>query len=199
MRDGSCRVYSDSDVIYYSLRRTPDGRHIVAMDYDGRLRIWDFRTGLQVDWGGHDGPATLSIMPDGSGVVTGGMDRAIKYWDLSFLQAGITQTDTLQVNATLKFSGHTVRFQITFLDFFESCLYFQNGVRGVSILADGKWVISVSEDLTVRLWDSQTASLQCTMSGHQRDIWWVDASIAGHYFASGGNDAHVAIWRCDNI
>lgn len=198
MRDGSCRIYSDSDAVYYSLRRTPDGRHIVAMDYDGRLRIWDFRTGRQVDWKGHDGPATLSIMPDGSGVVTGGWDRTIKYWDLSFLRVGITRTETLQVDAELKFSGHTVRLQTTSFEFLYH-VYIQNGVRGVSILANGKWVISVSEDLTVRLWDSQTASLQCTMSGHERDIWWVDASPVGHYFASGGNDSHVAIWRCDNI
>jgi WD40 repeat protein len=51
----------------------------------------------------------------------------------------------------------------------------------------------------VCVWDSQTASRQCTMNGHEKDIWWVDASPAGSYFASGGYDSCVAIWRCDPI
>ena len=66
-------------------------------------------------------------------------------------------------------------------------------------MADGQWIVSASEDLTLCIWDSQTAVRQCTIKGHEMDIWWVDASPAGKYFASGGHDCRVAIWRCDYI
>jgi WD40 repeat protein len=106
MRDGSCRMYSYTDSIYYSLRLTPDGGHIMATDYRGELTVLDYRTGQEMRWKCHDGPATIAVMPNGTGLVTGSWDTKVKYWDLSFL--GEIREGSLELNETLSFIGHCV-------------------------------------------------------------------------------------------
>jgi len=210
MRDGSSRVFLDTQARYYSLRLSPDGRYIAATDYPGMLRIWDFRSGQRVKWRAHSDekkdrpPATIAFMPDGKGLVTGSWDKTLKYWDVSSLE--VAQEETLKQKEILTFHGHTVRslqvpslFFLTHIEPVFLALYVQDVVRGVTISPDGRWVISASSDLTMRIWDSRTGVQQCEVKGHKDDIWWVDFSTAGHYFASGGNDERVAIWKCETI
>jgi WD40 repeat protein len=108
MRDGSDRPYSYTDGAYYSLRLISGGRYITATNYSGELTIVDYRTGQEVGWKCHDGPATIAPMPNGVGLVTGGWDKTLKFWDLSGL--GEIQDGTLELTETLSFAGHIVRF-----------------------------------------------------------------------------------------
>ena len=113
MRDGSGRLYSYTDSPYYSLRLTPDGRYVTATNYSGNLTILNYRTGQEVKWKCHEGPATIAPMPNGIGLVTGGWDKILKLWDLSFL--GEIQEGTLDLTKTLNFVGHMVRYAISVL------------------------------------------------------------------------------------
>ena len=103
MRDGSSRVFLDTQARYYSLRLSPDGRYIAATDYPGMLRIWDFRSGQRVKWRAHSDekkdrpPATIAFMPDGKGLVTGSWDKTLKYWDVSSLDSEVAQEETLDI------------------------------------------------------------------------------------------------------
>jgi len=108
IRDGSGRIYSYSDSPYYSLRLTPDGRYVTVTDYSGELTRIHYRTGQEVRWRCHGYPATIAHMPNGTGLVTGSLDKTLKYWDPSFL--GEFQEDTSEFTESLSFIGHTVRF-----------------------------------------------------------------------------------------
>ena len=136
-------------------------------------------------------------MPDGKGLVTGSWDKTLKYWDVTSLEEA--QEGTLEQKGILTFHGHTVRCDFRLFSFLLTNLYVQDAVRGATVSADGRWVISASSDLTIRIWDSRTAVQQCEVKGHKDDIWWVDFNDARHYFASGGNDGRVAIWKCETI
>jgi WD40 repeat protein len=42
----------------------------------------------------------------------------------------------------------------------------------------------------------QTAVLQCTLEGHEHDIWEVGFSPDGNYITTGGLDGFVTLWKC---
>jgi hypothetical protein len=95
MRYGAANVLADDDTSslfhsqYTSALFSPDGRAIAASNTDGKVRIWDVRTGqlmrrVKADL---DSVICAVFMPDGKGFVSGGWDETLKYWDISSLVA----------------------------------------------------------------------------------------------------------------
>jgi WD40 repeat protein len=149
------------------------------------------------------------FMPDGKGLVTGGRDKTLKYWDISSLAAtrfcGSSPTTHDLKGRVLgadgqtlperEFSGHTVR----------SCFYFhathcfllsfilQNVVYTLSTTPDGRWLASGSLDQRIRIWDTRNAEVQCALNNDQM-VFTVDFSPAAGYLAAGGG-GKVTIWK----
>ena len=44
-------------------------------------------------------------------------------------------------------------------------------VNSVAIFPDGRRVVSVSSDTTVKVWDVATGECLATLAGHSRDVW----------------------------
>ncbi|KAJ1430187.1 WD40/YVTN repeat-like-containing domain superfamily [Sesbania bispinosa] len=58
----------------------------------------------------------------------------------------------------------------------------------------GDFILSSSEDKTIRLWSTKlNANLAC-YKGHNYPVWDVQFSPAGHYFASSSHDRTARIW-----
>jgi len=59
--------------------------HVAAGHSDGEIRIWDVLSGQLVHklTGHQPWVECVAFMPDGTGLVSGGGDGAMKYWDLS--------------------------------------------------------------------------------------------------------------------
>jgi WD40 repeat protein len=56
------------------------------------VRLWDIHTGQIVDClGGNNNTISLVFTPDGQGLICGGMDGMIKYWDLGPLLRSVQQ------------------------------------------------------------------------------------------------------------
>jgi len=194
MRDGSSMPLHDRDGEAFAsvtVKFSPDGKHVVASDLQGLLRIWNVRSSKLVRrWKAHKATALgLAFTPNGKGLVTGSHDNTLKYWDLGPLGAG----DLGDVEI-LKIVGHTVG-HCHFLLELGLMQVWQTYVHSVAISPDSRWVISGSSDGTARIWDMVDATLQCTLVGHENVVSSVDFSPTGNYMACGSWDGKVLVWR----
>ena len=70
----------------------------------------------------------------------------------------------------------------------------ENVVTSVAVSADGNFVVSGSEDRTVRVWDAKTGTALCILAGHERGVTCVAASSDGRSIVSGSEDKTVRVW-----
>ena len=93
MRDGATKLLAEEnptildDACYTSAVFSPDGNYVAASHRDGVVRIWNVHTGrltkrMEVD---HDWALSVAFMPDGKGLLCGGWDWRLRYWDVSSL------------------------------------------------------------------------------------------------------------------
>ena len=119
MRDGTTQILTDNNSavyaqpIYASAVFNPDGRYIAASNKDGVLRIWTARTGHLVrrvqahtDW-----VYDVKFMPNGKGLISGGKDATLKYWNLGSLDPRMRRATgvTERIQPERQFVGHNVR------------------------------------------------------------------------------------------
>jgi len=72
-------------------------------------------------------------------------------------------------------------------------------VYSTSWSPDSRFLISGSEDSTVRLWSLQTQTNLVCYKGHNYPVWSVDFSRLGFYFVSASHDRTARLWSCDHI
>jgi serine/threonine protein kinase len=107
----------------------------------------------------------VCISPDGQSVVSGGLDDAIRVWNL----------ETGSLIQTLK--AHT------------------KPVNCLSISPDSRMLASGGDDYTIKLWNLTSGSLLHTLTGHANDVKSVAFYGVGHLLASGGEDRTARIWQ----
>ncbi|PWW80238.1 WD40 repeat-like protein [Tuber magnatum] len=72
-------------------------------------------------------------------------------------------------------------------------------IYGVSISPDKKYILSCSEDKSVRLWSLDTYTALVSYKGHDSPVWDVRFGPYGHYFATASHDHTARLWSCDHI
>ncbi|KAL7789848.1 WD40 repeat-like protein [Trichoderma ceciliae] len=80
----------------------------------------------------------------------------------------------------------------------SSCLQTLEGhsgwVKSVTFSADGRYLVSGSDDHTVKIWDAKTGKERQTLKGHSYSISSVAFSADGRHIASGSGDNTIKIW-----
>jgi WD40 repeat protein len=107
----------------------------------------------------------VCISPDSQSVISGGLDNAIRVWNL----------ETGDLMQTLK--AHT------------------KPVNCLSVSPDSRMLASGSDDHTIKLWNLTNGSLLHTLTGHTDDVKSVVFYGVGHLLASGGEDRTARIWQ----
>ena len=117
IRDGSSKKLPviDEPGYFLSVIFSPDGRYIAAGDWGHSIWIWDSRTHkLVADWRGHSNAVwCVEFTPDGKGLMSGGEDTTVKYWDVSSLGVHVIPGNSFPLIRS--FSGHTVCFYLSFI------------------------------------------------------------------------------------
>ena len=129
-----------------------------AGSLDTVVRIWDVQTGQLIERlrGHRDSVYSVAFTPDGRGLVSGSLDKTLKYWDLrpiiARMQNGgkpLSKQDDKPSPCLMNFTGH------------------KDYVLSVAVSHDGQWVVSGSKDRGVQFWDAKTAVVQCMLQGHK--------------------------------
>ena len=68
----------------------------------------------------------------------------------------------------------------------------------MAIAPDGSWLATVSDDRTARVWNSDTATLRHTLSGHTDRVNAVAISPDGRWLATVSDDRTARVWDAQN-
>ena len=68
-------------------------------------------------------------------------------------------------------------------------------VSSVQFSFDGRYVLSGSDDTTVKLWDTRTGACIRTFTGHKERVNTVGLSDDGRYGLSGSRDTSIKLWE----
>src|SRR5262249_49779252 len=77
-------ILHDSTEVY-GVAFSPDGERIASVGKDGKVKIWNSRTGERLrEFSAHGGKAACSVVlhPDSRHLASAGADRLVKVWDL---------------------------------------------------------------------------------------------------------------------
>jgi len=153
---------------FSSVALSYDRLTLAAGTGDGKIRLFDIRSGKEVELRGHNNDiSSISFSHDGRQLVSGSWDHTICVWNLN--------TKSKQVLV-----GH------------------DDTVTSVSFSMDGLLVVSGSYDRTVRIWDMRDgAERNSVITGHDGGVTCVALSPDGRYIASGSLDKTIRVWETE--
>ncbi len=114
---------------------------------------------------GHtDSINAVTVIPDGSRVISASSDKTLKVWDMETGE----ELQSLQ--------GHT------------------DLVRGVVVMPNGRRAISASSDKTLKVWDLETGEELQTLQGHNDWVYAVAVTPDGSHAISASADKTLKVW-----
>jgi WD40 repeat protein/serine/threonine protein kinase len=150
----------------YAVAFTPDGKQMVSVDGDGKIKRWDSTTGTELaSIGTHEGRVlALAVNADGTCLATAGEDQTVVLWDAK--------------------SG----------DILHTCRGHTGSINGVAFSPMGDRIATASDDKTIKLWDAESGKEIQTIDGHSAAVKGVAYSPDGEQLASVGGDRLIRIW-----
>jgi WD40 repeat protein len=158
------RCLSSRDQCVQDVAFTPDGRRLVSCG-DSGFEVWGLRAG-RVEWADRgSGPLyTVAVSPDGVALAAGGLDGAVRVYDLA----------TGRLRQALE--GH------------------RDAVYGLAFAPDGASLLSGSGDRTVRRWELNSGKELACLSAHEAAVYAVGFSADGRRLVSAATDGRVVVW-----
>ncbi|KAJ3335173.1 Transducin (beta)-like 3, partial [Kappamyces sp. JEL0680] len=152
--------------------------HLVLISNSEQVRLYDIESKDYTIVQGHsDIVLTAAASFDGSLLATGSKDNTCIVWAVD--AASSLPDERLVAQSTLK--GHTSH--ISALGFTQQ---------------SNKYLLSASQDRTVKCWDLKTNKTRYTFQAHDNDIQGLDVAPNDSCFASCSLDKTVKIWNMDD-
>jgi WD40 repeat protein/serine/threonine protein kinase len=162
-----------------------DGKSIATASGDGTAIVWDVETGSRryPPFNGHEGPVyTVRFAPNGASVASGGYDRRVLIWKPSL----IGRYDFKKLRSE---SGSVVP-PGRFLALDEH----QGAVRTLQYTKDGEFILSGSEDNSIKLWSTENGRIQKTFRGHDGAIRALALVDDDSVIVSASHDNRIKQW-----
>uniref|UniRef100_W5KEA0 WD repeat-containing protein 3 n=1 Tax=Astyanax mexicanus TaxID=7994 RepID=W5KEA0_ASTMX len=159
----------------------PGDRQIILGTKSGKIQIFDLASGSLLETReAHDGALwSVCLSPDQRGIVTGGADKTVKFWDFELIK---DKDSGPNKRLTLK---HTRMLQ---LDEDVLCVRYSPDQRllAVSLL-----------DCTVKIFYTDTLKFFLSLYGHKLPVLCLDISHDSALIATGSADRNVKVWGLD--
>ena len=169
-----------------SIHISPDGKNIISAGSQD-IKIWDAATlepraeklaahglsfGMSI--------ASVQFSPDGSMIVSAGVDGSIKVWSAGSCGPLDESCKAKWFSLELAAEKHKAH---------------SGAVRSAHFSPDSKRIVSSSDDKSIAVWDAATLQLIANKPDAHKDmIWSVRFSPDGTQIVSGGWDKVVKVW-----
>ena len=231
----------------------PGDRHVVVGSKEGKLHLVDLATGDILETHGppaaatenedaedkenedeegeggvlHDGHTaavwSMDVRPDGKGMMTGGADKEVRFWDfeLSTAPGGhlrLVHVRTLKLNddvMAVRYSrtkdperllvavallDSTVKvFYDNSLRFFLSLYGHKLPVMGLDISDDNELIATASADKTVKIWGLDFGDCHRSLLAHQDTVMSLRFIPGTHCFFTASKDKTIKYWDADHF
>ncbi|KAL5007079.1 hypothetical protein ScPMuIL_015885 [Solemya velum] len=177
------------NVLQQSIKRVRDGSPCLSS-----ICFYSFLNAYQ-------GLCSVSICPNDVLMSAGFEDSSIKLWSLrpGLIENHPTESDPSEIYIAADYIDDPEvdsRKKIT-----EHECVTMRGHSGTvcktAFTMDSKYLLSCSEDKTVRLWDLKTNTNLVCYRGHNYPVWDIDTSKLGSYFVSCSHDRLAKLWCTD--
>lgn len=209
----------------------PGDQLIVVGTKEGKLELYDIPSATLVEtFDAHEDTTCwcIEVRPDKKGLVTGGADKCVKFWDFELVREeptngaslvnrrrmALEHTKTLKMSddvLAIKCSPDSRLLAVALLDttvkvfyadtlkFFLSLYGHKLPVVSLDISSDSTLLVTGSADKSVKLWGLDFGDCHKSILAHQEPVTAVSFVWGTHYFFSAGKDKLVQQWDGDNF
>jgi transcription initiation factor TFIID subunit 5 len=141
----------------------------------------------------HNSLNSISMSNDSSLISTGWSDSAVRVFDLKTKPADSAEQQQLQASAARGASRANKPTHCRTLRGHSGPVY------ASSWSPDNQFLLSCSEDSSVRLWNVATGTNLVAYRGHNYPVWDVAFSPLGYYFATASYDRTARLWTTSSL
>ncbi|NXL83228.1 POC1A protein, partial [Alectura lathami] len=205
---GESTVFKAHTATVRSVHFSSDGQSLVTASDDKTVKVWTvhrqkflFSLSQHINW-----VRCARFSPDGRLIVSASDDKTVKLWDKtsrecihSFCEHGgfVNHVDFHPSGTCIAAAGTDNTVKVWDVRMNRLLQHYQGNavVNSLSFHPSGNYLVTASNDSTLKILDLLEGRLLYTLHGHQGPATCVAFSRAGDYFASGGSDEQVMVWR----
>uniref|UniRef100_T1JDA8 Uncharacterized protein n=1 Tax=Strigamia maritima TaxID=126957 RepID=T1JDA8_STRMM len=174
-----------------SVRFSNCGKLIATTSDDKSIKVWNVHDqkfvcalNQHTHW-----VRSARFSPDDKMMVSGSDDKTVRLWDFRTKECIHTFTHPTGVITDVIF--HPVKTSVAS----SSGDVHNAAVKTIDFHPAGNFILTASEDRTLKILDLLEGRLAYTINAHTEPVHAVAFSRCGQWFASGGNDLQVLVWK----
>ncbi|XP_030642134.1 WD repeat-containing protein 3 [Chanos chanos] len=202
----------------------PGDRQIILGTKSGKIQIFDLASGSLLETAdAHDGALwSMCLSPDQRGIVTGGADKTVKFWEFELVKdkeggqnkLTVKHTRTLQLDEDVlcvRYSPDQRLLAVSLLDctvkiFYTDTLKFFLSLYGhklpvlcMDISHDSALIATGSADRNVKIWGLDFGDCHRSMFAHDDSVMFLQFVPKTHLFFTAGKDKKIKQWDADKF